>query len=158
MVPKEHGLGGVPWETDSEAEVCGQEVDRGELAETTPVRSEGSRTQRGSSANTVQSQKSRVIPQGALKLRWPFRDIPNGGKGPRTYTPAMTSHWLQAAPGEGMWLERGSTLQLKAMHRERHTVGGQQTVLLVAGGRSLAALKWGCRGTPQYSLQEGGTR
>lgn len=44
MVPKGQVLGGAPWETDSDAEDGGQEVDRGELAGATPVRTEGRRT------------------------------------------------------------------------------------------------------------------
>lgn len=29
----------------------------------------------------MMQQTPQLIPQGALKLRWPFRDVPNGGKG-----------------------------------------------------------------------------
>ena len=63
MVPKKHGLGGVPWEIGLEVDVYGQEADRRELTRTTLVRNDGHGTQQGRSANKIQPQKSRVTPQ-----------------------------------------------------------------------------------------------
>lgn len=49
----------------------------------------------------MQLQQASADPQGAQKLGWPFRDIPDWGKGPDLCTSTQISHWMRATPREG---------------------------------------------------------
>lgn len=73
--------------------------------------------------------------QGALKLRWPFREVHSRSKGVGLLESA--GHWMQAVPGdEGITLDEAFSFRQVQLQGRDAAVSLQQ-IILAAGGMSV---------------------
>lgn len=94
-------LGLVPWETDSETEVCKQEVHWALLWNITWKRVREHRwAERDAQLRSSDATENLANLKGTLQLGWSLRVIPNWFKGPGLSATASVSQWIWAGPGQ----------------------------------------------------------